>query len=410
MPTAKTSPRRPATPQRITSSLREDLARSSAPYKVDRDKGIIYGVKLVGRSSPNTHGVKGVEGTDYDPEALRAALPLYEGAAANIDHPDRDRPDKDRSAYDRLGRYRDCRIVAGEVYGDLHVLLTHPMAARVMEAAEKMPDAFACSHNASGEGEVRNARYVILHITEVRSVDIVADGGTCLSLFESRKHSMKTVQLKASIESAKYDLQKRARLLEAMQSCGLKEDEEIPVEAEEPGYEDHCAAMIGALVKDTSLSAEEKKKKVAKAMKLMDDESDGGGSTETEESEEEGEEEEEEGKPKKKPPTKTEESRKPKKKAAGTTLTADRCRSYCRLAGVEPAAPLLEALAATGDEGKALALLEYTKTLTKTPAPSPRSRQAGTHGQGGAAAPTPVLESRDTAPEKSEDLAAWLRG
>lgn len=54
--------------------------------RVDREAGIVYSVRVLGRSSPNSHGVKGVSGTVYTTEAMREALPLYEGIRVMAGH------------------------------------------------------------------------------------------------------------------------------------------------------------------------------------------------------------------------------------------------------------------------------------------------------------------------------------
>jgi hypothetical protein len=78
------------------------------------------------------------------------------------------------------------RYVEGKgLFADLEYLKTHPMAARVCEAAESMPEAFGMSHNAEGEGEKnKDGVFVVSRITEVRHVDLVADPATTKSLSE----------------------------------------------------------------------------------------------------------------------------------------------------------------------------------------------------------------------------------
>lgn len=158
--------------------------------RVDRAAGVIYGVKVVGLSSPNTHGVRGAEGTTYTSEALSRALPLYEGIKVNVDHPPRGKPGMERSARDRFAWLEDAHLAEGGIFADLHFLdPTDPLAVKMMNAAEENPSCYALSHNAVGRGEVRGGRYVVVEIPEVHSVDIVADGGTNRSLFESKDAS-----------------------------------------------------------------------------------------------------------------------------------------------------------------------------------------------------------------------------
>jgi hypothetical protein len=151
---------------------------SSNRMVVDRENGIIRGVKVLGLISDN--------GRQYLPSAVKAAQKMYEGIKVNIDHPAH--ADDSRSATDRFGKLINIHFVEGEgLYGDLEFLTTHPMAARICEAAERMPDAFGLSHNAQGEGDEKDGIFVVSKIVEVRHVDVVADPATTKSLSESIK-------------------------------------------------------------------------------------------------------------------------------------------------------------------------------------------------------------------------------
>jgi len=157
---------------------------SGRGIRVNREAGTIANVKILGLVSEN--------GRQYLPAAIQAAKKLYEGVHVNIDHP-KDSPDQQRSAYDRFGKLTAIRWVEGEgLYGDLVYLKTHPMAERICEAAERMPDAFGMSHNAQGEGEEnKDGIFVVSKIVEVRHVDLVADPATTQSLSESKTNKTK---------------------------------------------------------------------------------------------------------------------------------------------------------------------------------------------------------------------------
>lgn len=144
---------------------------------IDREHNRINGVKVLGYQSLN--------GRRYLPAAVKAAAPLYEGAMVNIDHPE-GKPTDQRSAYDRFGKLVNVRYVENKgLFADLEFLSTHPMANRIIEAAERMPDLYGLSHNAEGEGEDDDNGVFIIHkITEVRHVDLVADPATTRSLSE----------------------------------------------------------------------------------------------------------------------------------------------------------------------------------------------------------------------------------
>ena len=219
-------------PLQISRSIRESvLATESNKPEVDWEAGVIRGVKVLGRTSPNTHGVDGVDGTEYTLDAMTAALPLYEGRVVNIDHPPREKPSKDRSSYDRFGKLVGCRVEESGIYADLHFLKTHPMARRICEAADKMPDLFGLSHNAYGKGEIRGRKYVIVSIPEVRSVDLVADAGSVTGLFESKEvHHMKiNAYLKAVVPLLEAK-GRRPILAKLLEDCGMQKvmEEDMP--------------------------------------------------------------------------------------------------------------------------------------------------------------------------------------
>lgn len=169
---------------RFTWYLREDFAQAGRPLRVNRDLGIIYGVKICGLESIN--------GRKYTLDALRQAAPLYEGVMVNVDHPEDD-PDETRSSYDRFGKLQRVRVKQDGLYGDLHFLTSHTMAKRICEDAEKGLGLFGLSHNATGRGESdANGVQLVQEITAVRHVDLVADPATVNSLFESRRSAMAT--------------------------------------------------------------------------------------------------------------------------------------------------------------------------------------------------------------------------
>lgn len=156
--------------------------------KVDRVGAIVHNVKIIGFQSANDR--------EYTPEALRQAIPMYEGVNVNIDHPDGG-PDEQRSAWDRIGFLKNVKFVEGKgLYGDLHLLPSHPFTERILEAAEKMPQIYGLSHNAKGEGfeDKKTKKFVVNRVAEVRHVDLVADPATTHSLAESKEAEMPAKQ------------------------------------------------------------------------------------------------------------------------------------------------------------------------------------------------------------------------
>lgn len=145
--------------------------------KVDREAGILRGVKLIGHDSKN--------GRSYPPATLRAAVSHYEGARVNVDHPD-GAPGKPRRVADRMGIVTNARYVEGHgVFADFKFNPKHALTEQVLWDAENNPSAVGFSHNATLRiGPKRNNRTVVEEVVGVRSVDLVADPATTASLFE----------------------------------------------------------------------------------------------------------------------------------------------------------------------------------------------------------------------------------
>jgi hypothetical protein len=142
--------------------------------RVDRERGVIQGVKILGLSSANRR--------TYLPEALRAAIKLYEGVPVNVDHI---RTNDLRSYRDRIGKLTNVRLGNDGLYGDLVVNPKHPLAEQLFWDAEHCPENVGLSHDARGRTVVRNGQVVVEAIESVRSVDLVAEPATTKSLYEA---------------------------------------------------------------------------------------------------------------------------------------------------------------------------------------------------------------------------------
>lgn len=330
--------------------LREDLARGFRPLKagesrVNRAAGIIRGVKVLGLISQN--------GRRYTLEAVHKAQPLYEGVKVYPDHPAK--ATKTRSVTEPFGWLENVQPASDGLYADLHVVNPAEPSQFIKDLywlAENKADFFALSHNADGEGAT-DARgvFVVQRITEVRSVDLVTDGATNRSLFESQ--TMQTT-LRQLIES---DASRKAlfgrHLLEIGDDLAdLPMDMPAEPVADEGDWKADLVAAIGKLVS----SADEADHKTAmKIMAMLKP----GSAAPAEDVTTEAEDEEEKDKKDKDKPVK--ESR-PSAHGAGVTLTEAKAKQFCRLAGLDPdkEKTLLEAMAGSNEE-TALKLLEWAK-------------------------------------------------
>ena len=163
--------------QRFTESL-------SSSAKVDREAGVVRGVKLIGFESKNAR--------HYPPNVLKASVHLYEGAKVNIDHPSNGDASATRSYGDRFGVIRNARFVESQgIFGDFHFNPKHAFAEQFCWDAENNPESVGFSHNATLKlGPLKNGKQVIEQIIDIRSMDLVADPATTSSLFESEYPTM----------------------------------------------------------------------------------------------------------------------------------------------------------------------------------------------------------------------------
>lgn len=159
----------------MTTPLLE-ITFSETP-QVDREAGVIRGVKILGRTSRN-HRV-------YTDAALNQAAYLYEGLAVNLDHPAPSQAGAGRAVAEGFGWLTSVGVREAGVFGDLHYLRSHPQADMIAEAAERNPRRFGLSHNALGQVRQRDGQCVVEAIDKVHSVDIVQNPATSSGLFES---------------------------------------------------------------------------------------------------------------------------------------------------------------------------------------------------------------------------------
>lgn len=226
---------------------------------VDREAGIIHGVKILGCVSKN--------GRTYSPQAMKDAARLYEGCSVNFNHPAR--PGEERQVNDRFGRLTNIKVTESGVFGDLEYLKTHPMADRITEAAERMPDQYGLSHNCEAQLERIHGELIVQRIDSVRSVDIVSDAATNTGLFES----VNMTTLAQLIESIPAKTCGRTCLMEILgdETIGdIVADEPVAADIVDAGADEQIKAAFDmaavAVVKDESIPPAETAKKVEMLM------------------------------------------------------------------------------------------------------------------------------------------------
>lgn len=152
---------------------------------VDRENGVIKGVRILGRESKN--------GREYSDRALQEAAKKYEGVDVNVNHPDRKSPNSERRIEDGIGWLESVEVRKDGVYADLHYLKEHQSSGLLAEAAERRSNRFGLSHNAQGTVKRVNGKNVVESIERVLSVDLVQNPATNAGLFESESRTIREV-------------------------------------------------------------------------------------------------------------------------------------------------------------------------------------------------------------------------
>jgi hypothetical protein len=160
----------------VNEQIQEYVDSRGTNLRVDRNQGVLVGVKLIGLTSRN--------GRRYRESALVDAVGMYEGAKVNVNHP-KEGPLAPRDYQDRLGVIRGVEFRTGEgLYGDLHFNPKHALAEQLAWDAEHNPRNVGFSHNVEARLSRAGEGVVVEAITRVQSVDLVADPATTEGLFE----------------------------------------------------------------------------------------------------------------------------------------------------------------------------------------------------------------------------------
>lgn len=157
--------------------IKTRIFEDSSPRVQDN---VLVGVKIV--------GTKSRRGYAYPVEVLRKAKSLYEDAPVYVLHGDaREKRQRSRRHADHFGSLQNIRERGnGQVdglFGDLHVKMVHPLAARVLEAAPTAK--IGLSH--SVVVAMNRDKSEVTEILKVDSVDLVDKPATTTTLFEENE-------------------------------------------------------------------------------------------------------------------------------------------------------------------------------------------------------------------------------
>jgi hypothetical protein len=160
----------------MSELIQEFVDCRSQSLRVDRAAGVIRGVKLLGLKSRN--------GRRYRENALAEAVSLYEGAKVNVNHP-KGHPLSPRDYQDRLGVIRGVEYRTGDgLFGDLHFNPKHALSEQLVWDAEHAAQNVGLSHNVLARTTRQGDETVVEAITNVQSIDLVADPASTQGLFE----------------------------------------------------------------------------------------------------------------------------------------------------------------------------------------------------------------------------------
>lgn len=381
--------------------LREAVAGSVTPLKVDAEAGIIYGVKILGRYSPNCHGILGVtEGTEYTVDCMQAARGLYEGATVYTNH-DREAGDGARDVNDTFGVLKNVRVENDCIRGDLHYLKTNPLAARVVEDVTRGLGVYGLSHNAyPAKAVVREAKYVIDRLESVRSVDLVDKPATNKNLAESRENTMKRT-FKAILTEAikgksavRQKIANRLMEMDGMDDAMGTEVETPDTASPEDALKDGFRSAINAILDDDSMDAAAKVAKIKTLLtthEKLTSESEPMDDTTADD------------KPDDKDKATTEAIAAMKRKIKDFE-SKEAIRNLCEAENFKPSATQMKALLLLESEADRKALIAESKAIASTHSEKPRSSgplpKKTDDGKG------PQLQESTTA----KDFAAMIRG
>jgi len=157
----------------MTESILEYASSAGLTLTVDRQNGVIPGVKVLGTKSRN--------GRTYTQECVSKAAPLYENAAVFVDH----KADGARSYHERMGHICNPVVREDGIYADFRVNPKHALAEQLFWDAENAPGNVGFSHDVEGRTDRKNGTVIVEEIVKVNSVDLVARPATTNGLFES---------------------------------------------------------------------------------------------------------------------------------------------------------------------------------------------------------------------------------
>ncbi len=241
----RTKTKRPTKAQRALLEWSAS-APAGSPLKVDRDKRVIYGVRVIGRFSRNSHGLaEATGGTEYTRACMEQALALYEGAEVLDGHEQPGVKRANGGNDDVVGVLRNARLEgAGAdecVRADLHYFGTHRRTAQVLEDVECGLGVYGLSHDARAGRERFDPaarRLVIESLANVKSVDLVRKPATNRNLWEAVQPMSTTLRQLLESRRPKWSKPRRKWADRLLEDDALAPAMDAPAELADGGDED----------------------------------------------------------------------------------------------------------------------------------------------------------------------------
>ena len=255
----------------------QEWVQSAAVESIDREKGIIRGVKLLGEASVNPPPHDNL----YPRETRAKAIALMEGRRVCIDHPATGQAGQTRPYEEGMGLVKNVREKGDGLYGDWHFPPKHRLAEQAFWDAENAPHNLGFSINGDGVKRRENGRALVEEITVLDSVDLVSRPATTNGIFEARHPMTTKKKVSALIESLKASRPGYARGLKEMAEAGLMSPDQEMEEPAAKGPElaadeaaDHGEAILNAAIavlRDTALDTPTKITKIRKLLGIADE-------------------------------------------------------------------------------------------------------------------------------------------
>lgn len=241
---------------RITESV---LFEAIPAERIDREAGIVRGVRVLGSVSRNKRR--------YTEGALNDAVRIYEGLGVNLNHPDRKNPAQERLVQEQFGELRNVKRRGEAVYADHHFPLSDPYTPRYLEACERFPYKLGFSHVAEGDCRYEGDMQIVDSLTEAHSADLVTKPATNIGVFESEDQRRNVKEL---IEKSGSKQKIRELLFERFEQGMLDPQmtmEQPPAQAsEDESVKAAFRAAIVAVFDNRQLSADETKEAIIRIL------------------------------------------------------------------------------------------------------------------------------------------------